>query len=133
MTTTLENQLSFGVHGSRPTVDIPDSEKAGVVVESPRPNSKVEDKKLPEGWVNTSQGDVFISPGGVAWVIEQHGDALVSVPVKLLPSDIIKAPAVDRVKRNLADRQRRKSRVVDVSPSILTVGVVNKANSEVLT
>lgn len=67
MTTTLENQLSFGVHGSRPTVDIPDSEKAGVVVESPRPNSKVEDKKLPEGWVNTSRVTFLlvrvVSPG----------------------------------------------------------------------
>jgi hypothetical protein len=89
--------------------------------------------KLSEGWVNTSQGDVFISPGGVAWVVERRRDTLVSVPVKLSKDDIIgKSAAERRVEAIQKQTRRARSKGRRTTSTILTVGAVSKANSGVL-
>lgn len=88
--------------------------------------------KLAEGWVTTSQGDVFVSPGGLAWVVERRGDALVSVPVKIIKEDIIGNPSAIRTKRAAAERQRYKTRVSARKAASLTVGEAAIANGEVL-
>jgi len=70
-------------------------------------------KKLPEGWHNTEKyGEVFVSPGGTAWVVkEMPNHELKSVAVPMTPQDIIKTSAIDRVKRALVQRRRYKARL----------------------
>jgi len=65
------------------------------------------DKKLPEGWHHTEKyGEVFVSPGGIAWVVKEValvtpglGNELKTVSVTITASDIIKTPAIDLRKR----------------------------------
>ena len=64
-------------------------------------------------------------------MVQRSGDQLESVSIKLSKDDIIKEPVVDRVKRNLADRQRRSSKVVNVSASILTASGISEDNDMV--
>jgi hypothetical protein len=53
--------------------------------------------RLPEGWHNTeSYGEVFVSPGGIAWVVQIFDDQLCSVSVPLSKKDIIGKSAVER-------------------------------------
>ena len=63
--------------------------------------------RLSEGWHHTERwGEVFVAPGGSAWVVQQSGQHLINVTVTLNPSDIIKTPAIDRVKHALVERRR---------------------------
>jgi hypothetical protein len=71
------------------------------------PHPLVNPPKLPEGWHHTEKyGDVFVAPGGSVWVVQQNGQHLINVTVTLNPSDIIKTPAIDRVKHALVERRR---------------------------
>ena len=120
-------QRPYGVHGC-PTVDIVShSETAGQPVPA-RPT-----QKLPEGWHNTERfGEVFVSPGGIPWVVQRNGNKLVSVSVPLAKEDIIQKPSAERVKnaRRLSV-WRNRSRVTVTKPPILTPSVVSKANDGV--
>jgi hypothetical protein len=70
------------------------------------------ESKLPEGWHNTSRhGEVYVSPGGTAWVVRQVGNGLKSVSVHVTPADIVKTPSVERVKHATAARKRYQVRV----------------------
>jgi len=131
MTTTLENQqLSFGITG-RVTAAV------GIESHSEKPPEPVPQAapKLKEGWVNTEKyGDVFISPGGVCWVVQRIGEKLESVAVKLSQSDIIEKSAIER--RHVAILRQAKRSMTKVSRTktpILTAGAVSVANGEVLT
>jgi len=93
-----------GISGSVLPVNIFPAKAGGGSLPSPAPANR-----LPEGWVNTSQGDVYISPGGAAWVVERRGDALVSVPVKLSKTDIIGQNAVEKRKEAVRKAARRQS------------------------
>ena len=118
MTQQLEKQLALddiGITGKK-AVDIgrPPFQAAAVLFPA-----AVNKSKLSEGWVNTSQGDVFISPGGVAWVVERRGDALVSVPVKLSKDDIIGKSAAERRAESIQKQTRRaRTRVLRTMPPL---------------
>ena len=65
--------------------------------------------RLSEGWHHTERwGEVFVAPGGSAWVIQQNGDRLTSVSVTLDPSDIIKTPLLERRKQAITKQSYRK-------------------------
>ena len=65
--------------------------------------------RLSEGWHNTEKyGEVFVAPGGSAWVVQQSGEHLVNVMVLVNPSDIIKTPALERRKQAVAKQSYRK-------------------------
>lgn len=88
---------------------------------------------LREGWHNTEKyGEVYVSPGGIAWVVQRIGDRLQSIAVKLAPSDIVKTTAVDRMKRNLADRRRYKLRVPNGMRPDFKPQDVSKASNRVM-
>jgi len=89
-----------------------------LTVSGPRPSplpSNVDDNKtqrLPEGWHFTERwGEVFITPGGSAWVVRQNGEHLINGTVTLNPYDITKTPVIDRVKHAQAMRRYRRTRV----------------------
>lgn len=68
--------------------------------------------RLSEGWHNTEKyGEVFVAPGGSAWIVQQSGQRLINVTVTLKQSDIIKTPAIDRMKHAQAMRRYRNTRV----------------------
>ena len=51
------------------------------------------------GWHLTDKfGDIFVSPGGSAWAVQQKGDRLINITVKLNPTDVVKKPAIERIK-----------------------------------
>ena len=53
--------------------------------------------KLPEGWHFTERyGYVFVSPGGIAWVVERQGNKLESVSGCLTKDDIIVKTAFEK-------------------------------------
>lgn len=59
------------------------------------------------GWHHTDKfGDIFVSPDGIAWAVQQNGDRLVNVAVNLNSDDIVQRPAIERVKRASAERRR---------------------------
>jgi hypothetical protein len=89
--------------------------------------------KLPEGWHNTEKyGEVFVSPGGIAWVVQLVGSKLESVAVQLSPSDIIGKGAVEKRKDAIQKAVRRQSiRVLRTKPPILTPSVVGVATDGV--
>jgi hypothetical protein len=65
------------------------------------------DANLPEGWHNTEKyGDVFISSGGIAWVVQRIGGKLESVAVKISKNEIIGKTAIEK----RADAIRRQTR-----------------------
>ena len=64
------------------------------------------ERKLTEGWHNTeSYGEVYVSPGGIAWVVQQIGDELASVSVPLAKEDIIRE---DSATRRIKTEQKKK-------------------------
>jgi hypothetical protein len=66
-------------------------------------------EKLKEGWYNTEKfGEVYVSPGGVGWVVQRQGDKLETVSVKLSKSDIVQKPSSERVKHAMAEKRRYK-------------------------
>ena len=78
---------------------------------SPLPSDMDSNKthRLPEGWHHTERwGEIFVAPGGSAWVVQQSGDRLINVTVTLEPSDIIKTPALERRKQAIAKQSYRK-------------------------
>ena len=55
--------------------------------------------RLSEGWHNTEKyGEVFVAPGGNAWLVQKRGDRLINVAVTLNQSNIIKTPLLERRK-----------------------------------
>ena len=53
-------------------------------------------------------GDIFVSPGGRAWAVQQKGDRLINITVKLNPTDVVKKPAIERIKHAQTMRCYRK-------------------------
>ena len=96
-------------------------------------NQQLTSRKLPEGWVNTEKyGDVYISLGGVAWVVQRIGDELASVAVKITREDIIEKSSAERTKSARYLKEWRKSKGILSKRSILTVGKAAIANGEVV-
>jgi hypothetical protein len=80
------------------------------------PHPLVNPPKLPEGWHHTERwGEVFVTPGGSAWVVQHSNDRLINVTVIINLSDIIKTPAIDRVKHAQAMRHYRKNTKVSIT------------------
>jgi len=92
------------------------------------------DSKLPEGWHNTEKyGDVFVSPGGVTWVVQRQGDKLESVSVPLTKDDIISKTALEKRADAIRNQTRRaKTKVPRTQPPILTPGVARVVNDKVV-
>lgn len=89
-------------------IDKHDSPKFRILAKIPAPARG----NLSEGWHHTERyGDVYVSPGGIAWVVQQVGNELKSVSVSLTPADITKTPAVERMKHIQKERRYRKTRV----------------------
>ena len=73
--------------------------------------------RLREGWHYTERyGEVYVSPGGTAWVVRQSGNELKSVSVPLTPAEIVKTPATELRKEAILRQQRRKRRGGRTSP-----------------
>jgi hypothetical protein len=92
------------------------------------------DAKLPEGWHNTEKyGDVFISPGGIGWVVQRIGEKLESVVVKISKDEIIGKTAIEK-RMDAIRRQNRwaKSRVSRTKAPNLTPSAAEVANEKVL-
>ena len=71
MTISENKQLSLGISGSFPAVDIDSFCRAGAVL----PAAPANGGRLPEGWHDTEKyGPVFVSLGGVAWAVQLVGD-----------------------------------------------------------
>jgi len=67
------------------------------------------ERRLPEGWHHTERyGEVYVSPGGVDWVVRQVGNELKSVSVHVTPADIVKTPATELRKAAILRQSRRK-------------------------
>ena len=135
--TTLENKQLSLLNAGVPDAFFLSASDAPVIslpaVGAVSPAAPAKGSKLPEGWVNTEKyGEVFVNPGGIAWTIQRDGDELVSVSVQITKEDITQKPSADRIKRNLSDRQRRKSKVVNALRPILTPSGAGVANSGVL-
>jgi len=61
------------------------------------------------GWHLTDKfGDIFVSPNGSAWAVQQSGQHLINVTVKLDPTDIVKTPLLERRKQAIAKQSYRK-------------------------
>lgn len=70
---------------------------------TPAPSAKPK-----EGWYSTAvYGEVYVTPGGTAWAVQQKGNRLANVPVKLIPGDIIKNK-VDVYQQSQLRKERRK-------------------------
>jgi len=90
-------------------------------------------RKLPEGWVNTEKyGELYISPGGVAWVVQRIGDKLASVAVKITREDIIEKSSAERTKSARYLKDWRKSKGTLSKRSNLTAGKAAIATEGVL-
>jgi hypothetical protein len=85
--------------------------------------------KLPEGWHFTEKyGDVFVSPGGIAWVVERQGNKLESISVPLTKDDMVKKLSEERTKNARYLKEWRKSKRNLSKPSNLTGGEVKGLN-----
>jgi len=85
--------------------------------------------KLPEGWHFTEKyGHVFVSPGGIAWMVQRIGNKLESVSVPLTKDDIVKKLSEERTKNARYLKEWRKSKGNLSKPSNLTTSVAGKAN-----
>jgi hypothetical protein len=64
--------------------------------------------KLPEGWHFTEKyGYVFVSPGGIAWLVERQGNKLESVSGSLTKDDIIGKTAIEKRQVSIRNQRRR--------------------------
>jgi hypothetical protein len=92
------------------------------------------DTKLPEGWCNTEKhGDVFISPGGIGWVVQRIGNKLESVAVKISKDEIIGKTAIEKRTDAIRRQTRRtKSKVSRTKAPNLTPSAAEVVNSKVL-
>ena len=107
MSTELKEKQStfFGITGSAQPVDIHScsDEKTGAAVEPSRPTSP----RLPEGWHSTERyGDVFVSPGGIAWAVQLVGDKFENISVKITHEDITAKLSAERMKHAAAEKRR---------------------------
>ena len=65
--------------------------------------------KLPEGWHFTERyGHVFVSPGGIAWVVQRKGNKLESVSGSLTKDDIIGKTLTEKRQDAVRKTVRRK-------------------------
>jgi hypothetical protein len=75
--------------------------------EIPNEKEQADRRRLTSGWHHTDKfGDIFVSPDGIAWAVQQSGDRLVNIAVNLNSDDIVQRPAIERVKRASAERRR---------------------------
>ena len=57
------------------------------------------------GWHLTDKfADIFVSPGGSAWAVQQKGDRLINITVKLNPTNVVRTPLLERRKQAIAKR-----------------------------
>ena len=92
------------------------------------------DTKLPEGWHNTEKhGDVFISLGGIGWVVQRIGGKLESVAVKISKDEIIGKTAIEKRTDAIRRKTRRtKSKVSRTKAPNLTLCAAEVVNGKVL-
>ena len=91
------------------------------------------DPKLPEGWRNTEKhGDVFISPGGIGWVVQRIGGKLESVAVKISKDEIIGKTAIEKRTDAIRRQTRGKSKVSRTKAPNLTLCAAEVVNGKVL-
>ena len=80
--------------------------------EIPNEEIRANHHRHPTGWHHTNKfGDVFVSPDGSAWAVQQSGQRLINVTVRLDPSEISKTTAIERVKHAQMMRRYRKTKV----------------------
>jgi hypothetical protein len=136
MNNDLQNKQLTLLNSGVPSVPSTRTAAAGeslLEVKAGTPPALTKGSRLPEGWHMTEKyGEVYVNPGGIAWTIQRDGDELVSVSVQITKEDITQKPSADRVKRNLSDRQRRKTKVVNASRPILTASGAGVATEGVL-
>ena len=92
------------------------------------------DTKLPEGWHNTEKyGDVFISSGGIAWVVQRISNKLESVAIKISKDEIIGKTAIEK-RTDAIRRQTRwaKSKVSRTKAANLTPSAAEVVSGKVL-
>jgi hypothetical protein len=101
---------------------------------APLPHAPATSSRLPAGWVNTEKyGEVYVSPGGIAWVVQRQGNKLESVSVKITKDDIIGKNATEKRKDAIQKAARRTmSKVLRTTPPILTTGGAGKGNQRVV-
>jgi len=99
------------------------------IIENQRTPLPIRSEKLPEGWHNTEKyGEVYVSPGGIAWVVQRHGDKLESVSAPLTKDDISSKTAVEKRAEALQKKMRRaKTKVLRTTAASLAVSAVSKA------
>ena len=91
------------------------------------------DTKLPEAWHNTEKhSDVFISPGGIGWVVQRIGGKLESVAVKISKDEIIGKTAFEK-RTDAICRQTKgaKSKVSRTKAPNLTLCAAEVVNGKV--
>lgn len=83
---------------------------------------------LPAGWYNTAKyGEVFISHDATAWTVQIIDNQLKSMPIKIIPSDIIKTTSIERLKHAQVMRTYRKSKSSITQPPIFAPQAVTDA------
>jgi hypothetical protein len=115
-----------GVSGSVLPVNIFASQAAPVSPSGAAP-------KLPEGWHSTEKyGDVFVSSGGIAWVVQLVGDKFENIAVKITHEDITAKPSAERMKHAAAEKRRYNLAKTSRTPSNFAVSAAAVANGGVL-
>ena len=67
--------------------------------------TREDNHRLTRGWHLTDKfGDIFVSPGGSAWAVQQKGDRLINITVKLNPTNVVRTPLLERRKQAIAKR-----------------------------
>jgi hypothetical protein len=79
----------------------------------------MECRRLPEGWHQTIKyGEVFVTPGGEAYTIQNINNQLKSTQVYISQSDIINKTAVEKVKHAQAMRLCRSLKAHVTKPPL---------------
>jgi hypothetical protein len=99
-------------------------------------NAEIPNEEIPSdhhrpdpGWHLTDKfGDIFVSPDGSAWAVQQSGQRFINVKVNLDPSDIVKTPAMERVKHAQTMRRYRKTKATITSMPNLALSEAEAMN-----
>ena len=107
--------VADGINGLEPDDISVASTQAGPAPSGPAPMGK-----LSEGWHSTEKyGEVFVSPGGIAWAVQLVGDKFENVSVKLSANDIIGNNRAFKKKDALRKQaERARTRVSRTTPPL---------------
>ena len=93
--------------------------------------TREDNHRLTRGWHLTDKfGDIFVSPDGSAWAVQQSGQRFINVKVNLDPSDIVKTPAMERVKHAQTMRRYRKTKATITSMPNLALSEAEAMNNK---